>query len=417
MIYNILDFHAVADGVTVNTGAIQAAIDCCAGNGGGTVLIPSGVFVTGTLFLGNNVELHLSHGAVLKGSIALDDYNDEDAYPQNFHSNAEQWNGKHLICAVGCENVAITGSGIIDGSAAAFYDEPMPLGSYCWKYGLALAKDKERLRPGQAVCFIECKNVRVSDITIRNVTCWACFLHGCEHVQLRGIRICNPNTAANTDGIDIDCCAYVTVSDCIIRTGDDAIAIRCDAKRLLTPRACEYVTVSNCVLSSASSAFRIGVGVGQIRHVRVSDIVITEASSAFTFNTSFNGNGCAEIEDVHFSHISADNICYPLQIYAKPGYVCGVTFDNIRISAVAGAEVLGNVSDFVMRNTDIHICREDILLTEKRRSERGDFMLALYHTDNCTLDRVHLTYEDSSTWQQVFREADNRNLQIISCIF
>ncbi len=417
MFYNVLDFHAVGDGATLNTKCIQTAIDRCAAAGGGTVVIPAGTFVTGTLFFRDNVELHLSHGAVLLGSTNLDDYNAEDAYPQNFRSNGEQWNGKHLICAVGCENVAITGFGVIDGNGAAFYDVPQPWGAYCWKYGLALARDRERLRPGQALCFIESRNICVTDITIRNVTCWACFMHGCENVQLRGIRVTNPNTAANTDGIDIDCCAYVTVSDCIIRTGDDAIAIRCDAKRLLTPRACEYVTISNCVLSSASSAFRIGVGVGQIRHVRVSGIVIAEASSAITFNTSFNGNGCAEIADVNFSNISAEHISYPLQIYANPGYVRGVTLDNIRMTAVAGATVLGHVSNLTMRNTEIHILREDVPLTEKRRGERGDIMLALYNTDHCTLDHVRLTYDDDSTWQQVFREADNRELRCISCNF
>ena len=109
---NILDFGAMGDGVTPCTGKIQAAIDACAASGGGRVTVPAGTYLTGTLWLRSHVELHLGHGSVLKGSTELDDYNALDAYEQNFScQNPEEWVGKHLVLAVECEDVALTGSG------------------------------------------------------------------------------------------------------------------------------------------------------------------------------------------------------------------------------------------------------------------------------------------------------------------
>ena len=250
--YSILDFGAKEN--TPSTKSIQAAIDACAANGGGRVVIPSGLYVSGTIWLKSNVELHLEMGAILKASSDIDDYNDEDAYPQNYGVPVENWRGKHFIIALEADNVAITGNGTIDGCGDAFFGtERFFENPYCWEGGYITSKDKERLRPGQCVCFIECTNVRVRDIAVKNTPCWSIFFHGCEHVQVRGVRITNPYEFVNTDGLDIDCCRFVTVSDCIIHTGDDAIAIRCDSTKLKNPKPCEYVAITNCVLSSNSS--------------------------------------------------------------------------------------------------------------------------------------------------------------------
>ena len=105
---NILTYNAVPDGKTLNTEIIQQAIDDLASRGGGTVVVPSGVYVTGTIWLKNNVELHLEMGAVLKGSTDLADYCTADDFQQNAFSTVEQWNGAHLIAAE-VNNVAITG--------------------------------------------------------------------------------------------------------------------------------------------------------------------------------------------------------------------------------------------------------------------------------------------------------------------
>ena len=221
---NILDFGAISDGITLNTLAIQKAIDKCAEAGGGRVTIPAGIFKSGTIWLRSNVELHLEMGAELLASDNLDDYNELDAYPQNSHRNEfEGWVGKHLIIALNVENCAITGLGTINGNCHAYvypYFGETELAKWGWKHGIAELKDKENLRPGQLICFIESKKLRVKDISIIDSPCWSLLFHGCEFVQVNSIRVNNPAWMLNSDGIDIDASRYVTVSDCIILTGD-----------------------------------------------------------------------------------------------------------------------------------------------------------------------------------------------------
>jgi len=267
---NILEYGAQSEMTTCTT-AIQAAIDACASTGGGRVTIPAGTYISGTIWLRSHVELHLEHGANLIASTNREDYNALDAYPQNYSWPPEEWIGQHLILAVEVEDVAITGTGVIDGRGDFFFGDICDYGTAYWMHGVALAKDKEKLRPGQLICFVESKNITVRDVTIQNTPCWACFFHGCEVVTVYGVKVFNPPHFANTDGIDIDACRYVTVSDCIIHTGDDAIAIRCEASRLQNTEICtEYVTITNCIISTCACAIRVGVGVGVIKHVRIS---------------------------------------------------------------------------------------------------------------------------------------------------
>lgn len=419
--YNIKDYGALSDGKSVNTECIQRAIDECSSNGGGRVVIPSGVFITGTIFLKSNIDLHFENGAVLKASTNLDDYNADDAYEQNFQCLDEEWNAKHLVIAVDCENVSITGEGVIDGSASAFYCEAKRVFNYIWKDGLALAADKKKLRPGQLMCFIESKHILVKDIRIQNNTCWACFFHGCEYVNVSGIKVINSSTSANTDGIDLDCCRYAAVSDCIIRTGDDAIAIRCDAERLKREASCEFITVSNCVLSSASSTFRIGVGVGKIHGVRISNITVERAGAAITFNTNFGAHGEAYIEDINFSGISANNVSFPLSVVAEKAHIKKVTIENVRMECTAASRIGacgdGVLSDVALRNVDLYVKREERMLTKEDTDERGREILKVYNADNVVLDGIRVYTEDESTWDNTLSINKCRKTEIRNCVF
>lgn len=314
---NILDFGAVAGGEVLCTKAIQAAIDEAAASGGGRVTVPAGLYLTGSIWLRDNVELHLSHGSTLKASENMDDYNEIDAYPQNLSSPVnEKWVGKHLLIALECENVALTGTGVIDGSGDAFFDpEPRFYSVHVWRDGLQEVRPEKCPRPGQLLAFIECRRVLVENVTLRNQPCWGCFLHGCEYVTVRGLQTRNPHSHFNSDGIDIDCCRFVTVSDCIFDTGDDCIAIRGSDKKLKNrPKPCEYITVTNCVLGSCSNAIRLGVGNSAIRHVRISNLVITRGAPAVTLQSSYHGNGCVSIEDVRIAHVSAMDCSRPFEI-------------------------------------------------------------------------------------------------------
>ena len=206
---NILDYGAIADGQTVCSAQIQAAIDACYTSGGGRVTVPAGNYRIGTIWLKSNVELHLEHGSVIKGSDNLEDYNELDAYEQNFSvKESENWVGKHMVIAHECVNVAVTGTGTLDGNGVHFLGELEPFPGVAWFEGIRHSKDREACRPGQLLCFIECQRVTVIDITITNQPCWGCFLHGCEYATIRGVKVFAPHTTACADGIDIDCCRY-----------------------------------------------------------------------------------------------------------------------------------------------------------------------------------------------------------------
>ena len=139
-IYDVRSFGAKGDGVAKDTAAIQKALDACAGKGG-RVILPRGTFLSGSIYVGSDTELHLEEGAVLLGSPDLNDYNADDAYPQNHGSVREGWSAKHLILVLEKKNVKITGRGTIDGNGRAFFDEKIVYRhKRAWRHGARNAK-------------------------------------------------------------------------------------------------------------------------------------------------------------------------------------------------------------------------------------------------------------------------------------
>ena len=409
MMYNILGFGAKTK--TDCTKSIQSAIDECAKNGGGCVVIPSGKYISGTIWLKDNVDLHFEKGAVLKASTNIDDYNKEDAYTQNFGCENEKWRAKHLIIALECENVSITGDGIIDGSGDSFFGEERVIyQGYAWEGGYVTAKDDENLRPGQLICFIECKDIKIKDIAINNTPCWSLFLHGCQYVQINGIKITNPFEFVNTDGIDIDCCRFVTLSDCIIITGDDAIAIRCDSILLKKSLPCEYVTISNCILASNSSVFRIGVGNGVIRHIRVSNITTSKGGNFVTFATAFTGHGSAEIDDVGFSNVSANNIGQVINCVVVKGLVKNVSMQNINVEAGGGICIVqregGRVTNFFINDVNIKVTKK--IMPENK------YLVLVENAVNVIFDNVSVLCKDGM-FEEIFHQSEGKVI-IRNCI-
>lgn len=395
--YNIRSYGAVADGVTLCSAAIQAAIDACAAAGGGCVTVPAGTYKTGTVWLRSGVELHLELGATLLASENLDDYNDLDAYAQNYGCAVEEWVGKHLIIALEAENVAITGLGTVNGNCDAFVDYvPVP-NRYSWRSGMTHCKDMEKLRPGQLICFIECRHVTVKDITVRQSPCWSLFFHGCEYVQVRGYKAFNPIYMMNTDGIDIDCSRYVTVSDCIIHTGDDGITLRCDAYPLKNKDIpCEFVTITNCVLRASCNAIRLGVGTGHIRHIQISNITVERCLNILEFNTAYLTHGCANIEDLHVSGITAIDTDRAICMYAKNNaYVKDVSIENIRSTStcmnyINGAD--GVIDNVRIRNLEItmfdRFTKEQ--LSDHWFKHRGSHLFKVHDASRVVLDGVKI---------------------------
>lgn len=260
---NIKDYGAVGDGATLETAAIQRAVD-----DGGMVYIPEGTYRTGTIYLRSNGGLHLAPGATLIASHNREDYNTDNFCAQNRVFTSEFVTGAHLITAVEQKNIIIEGHGTIDGEGNYWMNENH-LNSY---------NDYEPnpARPAQMIFFCECKNVHVTDVNIINSPYWHLFFHGCEDVFVRGLTIRGDRPRWTNDGIDIDCCKRVTVSDCVIDVGDDAITLRAHKEPLLhSDGICENVTVTNCVIRAHNDyGIRIGVGAGIIRNCTISNMII-----------------------------------------------------------------------------------------------------------------------------------------------
>ncbi len=255
---NIRNYGAIGDGVTLDTAAIQRAID-----DGGMVYIPAGDYLIGTLYLKSNGGLHLAPGAVLHASHNREDYNADDYCAQNRVFSSEWVTGAHLISAVEQENITIEGYGIIDGDGRHWVNE-----EHDWT--------PDETRPAQMIFLCECKGVRVTGVHLQNGSYWHLFLHGCCDAVIQGLTIRGDRPRWTNDGIDIDCCCNVRISDCLVDVGDDALTLRAFGVPLLHREAvCENVVVTNCVLRAGKDyGIRVGVGDGVVRNCTLSNLDI-----------------------------------------------------------------------------------------------------------------------------------------------
>lgn len=231
-VVNVQELGAAADGKTLCTVPIQKAIDQCAAVGGGTVLFPPGTYLSGTIFLKSNVRLRLEAGATLLGSGELADY--PVTRPKKTRSRTDAYNHRSLIYAEDLDKISITGRGTIDGNGGRY---------------------KVRRHDGNRPLIlraIDCRDVLVEGITMRDSGFWNQHYLYCDRVVLRGIRVFNHATY-NADGVDIDSCRDFLLADSFIDSDDDAVCLKST-----TPRPCENVLVNNCVISSHCNALKFG---------------------------------------------------------------------------------------------------------------------------------------------------------------
>ncbi len=243
---NILTFGATSDTLKLNTQIIQSAIDQLYNEGGGTVVIPAGRFLTGTLYLKDNVELNLKQGAILYGNTNPLDY------PEN-ELKIKPGTARALIYANGQKNISITGQGTINGLG----------NSSVWLKG-----DNAAGRP-KIIYFVDCQNVLVDGITMTNAAFWVSDFLACDYVKINGIKIYSYGNH-NNDGIDIDS-RNVVISNCIIETDDDALCF----KSHIHDRPCENITVTNCVLASNCNGIKFGTAShGGFKNISVTNCIV-----------------------------------------------------------------------------------------------------------------------------------------------
>lgn len=288
--FDIRDYGAKANPDFVNTPAIQGAIDAAEAAGGGRVVIPEGRWLSGTIWLKNHVELHLAKGATILGSTKQSDYNPNDAFPENFWCNGEEWSGGHLVLGYRVSDVAISGEGVIDGNGPAFFDYEAEEDSRfpCYKYGLKLHPlDRDWFRPGPMIAFFHCNDVKMTDVTFANTPCWTCHTRCCELIRIHNVTIDCDRTIANSDGFSIDCTRDVEITGCTLLTGDDGFAIRASCPDHAEENPCEKIYIADCDVSSCCGAIRFGVGTGTIRNVVVENCRFHEAAIGVTFTPAY----------------------------------------------------------------------------------------------------------------------------------
>ena len=295
-VYYVTDFGAKADTSFLSTAAIQKALDAATEAGGGKVVVTPGTYKIGTIVLKSNTTLEIMSGATLLGSPNLDDYiemewgHNKDRQPY------------HLITARDAENVEISGGGIIDGNGPAFWLDYDPANDPQW----VKAKD---LKVSPMAEIKNCKNVRIKDVEMRTGGGWTLHLYDSDHVQVQGVRILNNVFAPNGDGIDITGCFDVTISDCIIKTCDDAICL----KTTVDSRECKRVVVSNNVIECLCAALKIGNETFRdISQVTFSNNIVYNSSRAFAIYAESAGT----IEDITVNNLICDTKA-PL-IYNRP---------------------------------------------------------------------------------------------------
>lgn len=336
------DFGAISNTNTVQTTAIQAAIDACEKSGGGTVHLDSGTYITGTVYLRTNTYLYIPYMCTLKGSDNFADYNDPCAWPQNTPIPAERANGMHLIVGLEIENSGIFGGGAIDGNGSFF----------------GFKNEEGFSRPSQMVYLCESKNLRIRDLELKNSTYWTMHVYGCEDVIISGLHITNNPNIPCCDGIDVDCSKRVVISDCIINTEDDCITLRGNNSLLGSlkdkSKCLEDVTVTNCQLcTNGCNAFRIGVGNNAIRNCTISNVVIRNSSkgvcleSRYVFNDDEKPG--TKIENISFNNVYMECVCpiyissHCLGITNDPSPdIRNVSFSNLTITAKEGIIVQSN---------------------------------------------------------------------------
>lgn len=419
MIYNIMDFGAVGDGKTLDTKAIQAAIDACFENGGGRVLIPGGrTYRSGALVLHSYVELHLEMGAVLKASDNYEDYNlfgnyqgvkklERPTYESCDYAGAPDL---YFIYAKDCEYVAITGFGKIDGNQEIFYGTITK-----WHIDGAFY-------PRAPLLFLEnIHHLTIQQVTLTGSAFWTTHMIGCQDVLIEGVRILNDLRLANCDGIDPDHCKNVRIANCHIETADDCIVFK-NTEHNQKYGPCENITVTGCTMISTSAAVKFGSeSEDAFRNIIVENCNISRTNRAISLQLRDKGM----IENVIFSNINIETRMFskahwwgsaePIAVTAVKrnqetmlGKISNITFQNINADSENGiflyAEEEGGISNISFDRVNLHITKKtdwpkkmhDIRPTYGEGIFEDSFSgVYAYHVSDVTFHDLKITKDES----------------------
>ncbi len=367
-------FGAVADGETVNTKAIQSAIDECHDTGGGVVILKSGIYRSGTIVLKDNVTLHIMRGAILRGTLNPLDYFNIDT----FVDATGQSRGECLVGAVDAKNIGIIGNGTIDG-----------MGEY-FKANL----NRERMTQSGASAdevnnhatvrpfllrFVRSEGVGLKSVNLRNPAAWTCHLFQCNNIKIDGISIV-AHVNQNNDGIDLDSCTGAEIINCDIDTGDDAMCFK-----TTSPLPCQDVVVRNCRLKSDWGAIKFGTeSMGDFRNITVENCEVYDTQGGGIKVLSMDG---ANIFDVRVNKVNMTNVDMP--IFVRLG-------ERLRTYRDAPQQPVGSIDNLYITNVTA--------VTRSREESRVDPPSGVFITGtpnarigNVTLSNINITLPGGGT--------------------
>lgn len=299
--FNIKKYGAIGSKDQLVTAIIQRAIDDCNRNGGGTVFIPAGNYLTAPIFLRSNVNLNLDRGATLFASRNPNDY----LIGSNLFADDRR---VALIRAENLQHVSITGEGTIHGQAEQIWSAMSEVDNFIAnETEIARQAGIPMMRAYQVepklvipIYFFNCKDVRIQNVTVIDGPFWNVHIERSSDILVSGIHIRSSLThGVNSDGIDIDGCKNVTVSDCNIQTGDDAICLK-TTLLLGKYESCENIVVNNCVLTSTSTALKLGTeSHGDFKNIIFSNCAIYDANRGLSIVIRDGAN----VSNVQFNNI------------------------------------------------------------------------------------------------------------------
>lgn len=357
--FNIVRYGAKADGLTVNTKAINQAIELCNAAGGGTVFIQKGLWVTGPIVLKNNVNLHLEKGALLQFSKNYDDY----PIVLTTWEGQDSYRCQAPIWGVDLENIAITGEGLLDGGCdvwRAIKKEKQTAGQWVnliksgglideqqnnWypsekslKGNMTpnagrilngikptpeeLASYKDFLRPNM-LSLTRCKNIIIEGVTFQNSPAWTIHPLLCEHISVKNVTVKNYWYAQNSDAIDLESCRNGILEGCTFDTGDDGITIKSGRDEQGRKRGIptENFIIKNCIVYHAHGGFVIGSEMsGGVRNMFISDCTFMGSDVGLRFKTARGRGGVVEniyVNNINMTEIPGEAILFDMYYAAK----------------------------------------------------------------------------------------------------
>jgi hypothetical protein len=347
--YLITEFGAKGDSITINTKAIQACIEQCSVGGGGTVVIPNGVFTSGSIFLKKGVNLLVEKGGKLRASTESADF------PQV----ATRWEGIEqtwiaaLVNAIDLQGVEISGEGIIDGSGEVWTQRGIELRKQ-QAAGTALASMTAYLPRPRLMGIQNCKHVKIKGLRLNNQASWGLFVLYSTDVDIANLHITAAHNIPSSDGIDIDSSKGVHITGTFIDVNDDCISIKSgkDEDGLRVNRPSEDILIEKCHFAYGHGGVAMGSETsGGIRNVEIRDCLIDSQNWApIRFKTQPSRGGV--VENITYRNIKLANTRKAFEfdmawrmIDSKPAAKVLPVVRNIKIINVSGtADAVGNMS-------------------------------------------------------------------------